>query len=672
MIATALRQHPAGLVAGGVVVTLPCLAIVVAVLLHYPLSARFLAISLMLYAAVLWRWPGAWLLVIPAVIPGYDLGVWTGWSFVHESDLFILVTVGLLAVRDPPDIRELLPHGPARAIIVFVVVATLIAVVIGLKSPHGFKDPTDLAYLRPEGAVRAAKGLVIALLLLPFLRRRHRVQGDAMTLFAAGMLAGLALVAVETFAERWVFPGAFNISSRYPAAALFSGMNVGGGHLGVYVAMALPFALLRRSRQRRIERMALRALDLAATYVVIITFSIIIYGAAAISVALTFLGRTAPRNESGLGRRGERRPIFRYALRASYIVVLILLAIVALIGGSVFEKGAQKVVDNFIYREHSVVRRLRLRDFDLGTDLFGMGFGSFPRVVTARADDGRSNFAVEHDDDVSYLSLMTGPAFFFGQKVPVVPGSPYTVTLTYKSPGRDAPLSVLLCEKYLLHSQNCVAQVFTPAMPGKWETVTAVFATAGMDPNAHFGPLRRPIELSLHDGGRNVPIAIRSVGLTGPDGRELVVNGAFAHGADRWYFSDENHDYWQIMNQYFMILFEGGVLGFVAFLTLVGAALVGARRAMRRSDRVGTAVVASLGTFLVLCLFESPLQSPHVSVLFNLTCMVGLLMLEYGTSREYLAQMRRPWTERGFAGGAAQPRTARSPDQPGTLISQRP
>ena len=65
--------------------------------------------------------------------------------------------------------------------------------------------------------------------LLPFFRRAYRSQPATLQLFAMGMLVGLGLVAVETFIERTLFPGAFEIFSRYPSAALFAGMNVGGG-----------------------------------------------------------------------------------------------------------------------------------------------------------------------------------------------------------------------------------------------------------------------------------------------------------------------------------------------------------------------------------------------------------------------------------------------------------
>jgi hypothetical protein len=59
--------------------------------------------ALLLYVLALWRWPPLWLAVIPAVLPAVDLTPWTGWTRIGEPDLFILVTIGILALRAPPD-----------------------------------------------------------------------------------------------------------------------------------------------------------------------------------------------------------------------------------------------------------------------------------------------------------------------------------------------------------------------------------------------------------------------------------------------------------------------------------------------------------------------------------------------------------------------------------------
>jgi hypothetical protein len=78
-----------------------CFAAVAWGVAAYPLPAWPLAIALAVYAGALWRWPALYLIVVPAVLPAFDLGIWTGWIMVAESDLGILVTIAILTLREP-------------------------------------------------------------------------------------------------------------------------------------------------------------------------------------------------------------------------------------------------------------------------------------------------------------------------------------------------------------------------------------------------------------------------------------------------------------------------------------------------------------------------------------------------------------------------------------------
>jgi hypothetical protein len=628
---------------------------------RYPLPIWFLAGALSIYAAALWRWSGLWLVVVPAVIASFSLTPWTGWTMVGESDLFVLITIAILAIRDPPLVADLLPKGPARAIVFFCGFSMLLACVIGLESRYGAHGTSSLAYMRPDNALSAVKGFAIALVLMPFLRHRERVSGDAIRLLALGILVGLSIVAAETFVERALFSGAFDILELYPASGPFASMNVGGGHLGVYVAAALPFALLRRNRTRRLERFAMRLLDVAAIYVVFFSFSIIVYVAAAIAAILTFLGRPAPSVEAR-ARRHKKRGFGHKLLQAVYGLALIVVVAATLVIYSAFSTQIGAGAASIVHSEEAVARRLNLGDDSITSAIFGMGLGSFPRVA-ARVGDGRSDFSVVTEDRQAFLRLTTGDSFYLGQKVAVGADAKYELTVSVRSPDGKSYARALICEKLVLYSRNCIGHDLRPTTAGEWQNITVEFFTAARDSSAGFGPFRMPVDLAFQASPRDDEIDIRDVRLIGPDGRQLVANGDFTDGIDRWYFSDEDHDRWQIMNQYLMILFESGLTGLAAFLTLVGAAIIGARRAMRRGEKVGAAIVASLGAFLFLCLFEPPLQSAAISATFHLICFSGLLMLERGTYRAYLA---RPRLARAIL-APAQPRPSQMRD--GAVVS---
>ena len=214
---------------------------------------RWLAAGLVLYAALLWRWPAAWLVVVPAALPSLDLAPWTGWSMVEEPDLVVLVTIGVLALRAPPRRGEFGFSGIAGAALALVILCGVIGVARGLVLP-GLPEGSAIAELRPVNALRVAKGLALALALLPFLRRALAERANATRLFGAGMAAGLALVAMAALRERLLFPGILNFEDDYRIVATFSSMHFGGGYVGVYAAMALPFAFAPRAACRGARR----------------------------------------------------------------------------------------------------------------------------------------------------------------------------------------------------------------------------------------------------------------------------------------------------------------------------------------------------------------------------------------------------------------------------------
>ena len=70
------------------------LAALVAACSIYPFEGHVLAPLLAGYAALLcWR-PALWLFLLPALLPSLDLAPTTGWFFLEEIDLLLLITVG--------------------------------------------------------------------------------------------------------------------------------------------------------------------------------------------------------------------------------------------------------------------------------------------------------------------------------------------------------------------------------------------------------------------------------------------------------------------------------------------------------------------------------------------------------------------------------------------------
>jgi len=110
------------------------------------------------------------------------------------------------------------------------------------------------------------------------------------------------------------------------------------------------------------------------------------------------------------------------------------------------------------------------------------------------------------------------------------------------------------------------------------------------------------------------------------DGEELVRNGAFSYGQERWFFtSDRNHMPWHVKNFAVDMLFEQGWLGSIAMaLLLLYAAGELALRALH-GEALAAAGLASLAGIMVVGLFDSLVDVPRLTLALLLVLCATLL-----------------------------------------------
>ena len=137
-------------------------------------------------------------------------------------------------------------------------------------------------------------------------------------------------------------------------------------------------------------------------------------------------------------------------------LLLVGVIVIAGLDTGVMTVRLQTVARDLIYRESNWSDGLGLRDDSFFTALFGMGLGTYPRVVLARKPDGRfpTNFVIERDGGYPFLSVTAGLPIYFGQKVPVEPDQEYQLFGALRSPNGKGALSISVCEKMLLYSTN--------------------------------------------------------------------------------------------------------------------------------------------------------------------------------------------------------------------------
>jgi O-antigen ligase len=599
------------------------LPIIVWTLRVYPLPVGPLATALAAYAAALWRWPALFLLILPIVIPALDLGLWTGWMVVGESDFFVLVTLAILLLRTPPQPADLAPPGWPGAVLLLLIASYAISTVIGLVSPLGFTGHSDNPFLRPDNALRLAKAVIEALALLPFLRRRQRTHRDAVSWFACGMAAGLAVVTVQVLAERVLFASILDFSTAYRVAGPFSSMRVGGGHIGAYTALALPFSLCLVTLRPRWLGAGLAGLAcVAGGYTLTVTFARTAYAAGLVAMAITGFARLWIA-KLWIANRHRRR----WAAAGIVPIVLVLATLAAVAGFTgMYQRFAASETD-LSTREQNWRAGLAVRTPGIATALFGMGLGTYQRTMLSRSPVNRpSDLVLVRDEAGTYASMRIETPFFLGQKIALPRAGPLHLTFRSRSPD-GVTAGVVICDKVLLYSDNCRGVDSVPAAANRWTVVRATIPTDGLGSRTLFGLLGRPVELALF-GSIGHHIEVRDISLTDDAGRPMLVNGDFAHGLDRWLFTDDSHVSWRMLSQYLMLWFETGILGLTAFAALSGLALAGGARALRGGAVTGAAVAGAVAGFLVSGLFDNLLEAPRLATIFFLVCWCGLMQWE--------------------------------------------
>lgn len=303
---------------------------------NHPLGPSLAVSGFVLWSAVVFLRPIAWLFVVPALLPIIDLAQWTGWLIVEEFDLLVLgaaagayasiawhggvrsravagpdapgaAGVSLEAASAASGLHAARLSGASAMLIALFGASTLVALYRGIDAAGTMEFGWFDGYYDAANSLRIAKGYLLAVLMLPPLlagMRRHGSRG--MGALTAGLTAGLCLASLAVLWERLAFPGLLNFSSDYRVTALFWEMHVGGAALDGFLAMTLPFAIMEIvSLSNRHRWLLAGGTLLIAGYACLVTFSRGVYLAVPVSLLLLAL-LLARRGRSWSPRRAAR------------------------------------------------------------------------------------------------------------------------------------------------------------------------------------------------------------------------------------------------------------------------------------------------------------------------------------------------------------------------------
>lgn len=588
--------------------------------LFYSVGTPWLVAALVGYAAWLWRYPGGWLFVIPALLPALDLSPWTGRLMLDEFDLAVLVTLAVIYLRTYGIKPQPWPNRSLSWAAALLWLSWLLSSARGLwpllDNEGIFSDSSH----SPLAAWLVGKGLLWALLFVPLMRRVPEENcGAALRLMGNGLVTGLAAVTLAVLWERHVYVGLGDFENVFRVTGTFASMNTGGAYIEAFIAFAFPALVVSVLTARHwILRLFGFAYAAGVSYAMLVTFSRGGYAALVIGLVPVLWSILRQRKEFPIRRR----------LALAGLLTASIAAAVPVLSGGFAQSRLARTSEDLSIREAHWERALGLMDDGPMTTLIGMGFGQYPILYALGAETAKvpGTFTVMREGDNSFLRLGAGETVFLDQIVDVEPGERYLLSARIRQPAGDGTRSIPLCEKALLYSFECIWPELRPQSSyGTWDTVTVEVNSGKLGGGGNW-PHRR-VKLSLHNKSSAYALDVDDVSLKTRDGRELVVNGDFGEGIAQWLLVSDQKEPWHIDQQAVEMYFAQGVLGLAAFALLLAGAGTNLWPVLLKGDLEAALLAGSLIAFLTVGLFGSTMDTARLSMLFYLGAFgMGILV----------------------------------------------
>lgn len=311
--------------------------------------------------------------------------------------------------------------------------------------------------------------------------------------------------------------------------------------------------------------------------------------------------------------------------RASVLgLLLLLVAVVAAFGGGAY-----------------LANRLSTAEEDLGTRLqhwsrtlsaleaeggwvFGAGAGRFTPVFASELPPNEQIgwFRVIGGREPHLLARGGGHLLGGGELLRLtqrLSAAPAGLVLQFKARNEDdLALHVEVCEKQLLYSGVCIKrELKLQAQADGWRTHRIELGGQGELAG-------RPL-FALAVATQNTELALTGLSLRGQDGRELLRNGDFSQGLERWLPTSERHHLpWHAKNIGLHLMYEQGLVGLLLALALVGLAIGRLSLGSASEHPLAPALLAALVGFGFVGLFDSLLDAPRVAFLFYTLLLLSL------------------------------------------------
>jgi len=594
-------------------------AAVMVALINFPFARILLSIGLCVYGVVLYRYPNAWLVVLPALLPVLDLAPWSGRFFFDEFDFFVLLTLSVaLWSRNRPSVTPCRTSSVLLLIVLLLTISYAASFVIGLTPLQPVDANAFSNYYSRYNSLRMSKGYFESL-ALALLVARGFPGPNLKNCLVVGMVLGLTGVALAVVWERLLFTGLFDFASDFRVTATFSGLHNGGNDPEAYLVLAQPFlfawVVLHRTRFAYVAGFILFAVS---TYALLMTFSRGGYLGIGVVWVVLF---------SCVLWRGAHFSSYRGVVIGMLCLVAAAAATIPVFAGSYIRARFASVREDWHYRLMQAANTFAVMDNGWLTRIFGMGLGRYPAVFYLRRPlpITPATYTFEQEKNNLFLRLFPGSPLYFEQYVAVRSHSQYRLEIKIRARAR-AVVHVHVCEKNLLYSFRCAAPIrYNVESSGKWAEQNAMVTTGemGRGSGSLGWMLARPVKFTLSAPGPE-PVDVDDVRFVDIAGYNRIENGDFSAGMDRWFFSTDDHLAWQVKDHWAHTYFEQGALGVVAFLSFLIYLLTLLLRHVPKGDGFAAIPLASILGFLTVGFFGFLFDTPRMLVLFAFAALASL------------------------------------------------
>ena len=317
------------------------------------------------------------------------------------------------------------------------------------------------------------------------------------------------------------------------------------------------------------------------------------------------------------------------------VMVLMLLALVTpILGNPYMSQRIESAGVDINYRSDHWQDVIAMVEPDWLSQTFGMGLGRFPENYfwKNKKQDFPGVYRIESEDSQPFLrlegpkyNLGYGESLRYGQRIAVAPFRTYNLEFDARTTFRDTPLQAEICEKYLIYFvSDCAVVNRELNFDGEWHHYQAELKSQNMGSESWYE--RPTFQFSLSTERAGGFLDVKNVFLGDGTGANLIENGNFMKGGDRWFFSsDHYHLPWHAKDLGLNVYFDQGLFGLAAFGLLLASALLRLVVKSLHGDLFAATLLSSLMGFMMVGLFDSILDFPRLSLMFYLLLFAAIL-----------------------------------------------